>query len=120
MKFAIFIQCSPFEHQGSLSAYHFSLAALSSGHDIQQVFFYQSGVLHGLTNTTLPSDEINIIEHWQQLASQYNIPLRLCITQAETYGITAPPPAFKLSGLAEFFAESSQADRLISFKASQS
>ncbi|WP_235603164.1 sulfurtransferase complex subunit TusD [Piscirickettsia litoralis] len=103
MNFAIFIQCSPFEHQGSLSAYHFSQAAVQSGHKIQQVFFYQAGVLHGQTHVILPSDEVNIIELWQQLANQHHIPLRLCITQAEEHGITEPVQPFKLSGLAEFF-----------------
>jgi len=44
MKFAVLVNEGPYAHQASDSAYYFTQAALSQGHEVMRVFFYHDGV----------------------------------------------------------------------------
>ena len=47
MKFAILVNEGPYQHQASDTAYHFTKAALATGHEVVRVFFYHDGVNNG-------------------------------------------------------------------------
>jgi tRNA 2-thiouridine synthesizing protein D len=93
----------------------FCEAALRKGHDVDQVFFYQSGI-HNASRLLMPnSDEINIYQKWCDLHDQYDVKLNVCITAAARRGVVDKELAydtiaanlqapFQQVGLTEYFA----------------
>ncbi|MBA6224833.1 sulfurtransferase complex subunit TusD [Colwellia sp. MB02u-18] len=97
-------------------------AALDSGVSIVGVFFYQDGVLNAAKYLSIPSDEFQTLAQWQQLNSEYNVPLYLCITAAEKRGLSDElnnhessniDSAFTVSGLGELVELTSKAERVV-------
>tara|TARA_R110000737_G_scaffold277496_1_gene284213 strand:+ start:1614 stop:1991 length:378 start_codon:yes stop_codon:yes gene_type:complete len=97
-------------------------AALNKGVSVIGVFFYQDGVLNAAKNLSIPSDEFQTLTQWQQLNSQYNVPLYLCITAAEKRGLSDEltnkelsniDQAFTVSGLGELVELTSKAKRVV-------
>ncbi|MFT6690290.1 MAG: tRNA 2-thiouridine synthesizing protein D [Colwellia sp.] len=97
-------------------------AALDSGVSIIGVFFYQDGVLNAAKYLSIPSDEFQTLTQWQQLNSEYNVPLYLCITAAEKRGLSDElnnhessniDSAFTVSGLGELVELTSKAERVV-------
>lgn len=97
-------------------------AALDSGVSIMGVFFYQDGVLNAAKYLSIPSDEFQTLTQWQQLNSEYNVPLYLCITAAEKRGLSDElnnhessniDSAFTVSGLGELVELTSKAERVV-------
>lgn len=97
-------------------------AALNSGVSIIGVFFYQDGVLNAAKYLSIPSDEFQTLAQWQQLNSEYNVPLYLCITAAEKRGLSDElnnhessniDSAFTVSGLGELVELTSKAERVV-------
>jgi len=97
-------------------------AALDSGVSIIGVFFYQDGVLNAAKYLSIPSDEFQTLAQWQQLNSEYNVPLYLCITAAEKRGLSDElnnhessniDSAFTVSGLGELVELTSNAERVV-------
>lgn len=104
--------------QNTATAINIVKAAVQNDIDVIGVFFYQQGVLNAAKNLAIPNDEYQTKQHWLQLASEFNIPLHLCITAAEKRGLTdevddSIEQAFTVSGLGELVALSSQAERVI-------
>lgn len=99
----------------SLLAYHYAQAALTLGHHISQVFFYQAGVLHGQANVADPHE---VTRAWQALAQQHGFELVLCATVVEQdYQLspTALNPSYTLGGLTEFSSAAAKADKVMQF-----
>jgi tRNA 2-thiouridine synthesizing protein D len=97
-------------------------AALDSGVSVIGVFFYQDGVLNAAKYLSIPSDEFQTLAQWQQLNSEYNVPLYLCITAAEKRGLSDElnnyessniDSAFTVSGLGELVELTSKAERVV-------
>jgi tRNA 2-thiouridine synthesizing protein D len=97
-------------------------AALDSDVSIIGVFFYQDGVLNAAKYLSIPSDEFQTLAQWQQLNSEYNVPLYLCITAAEKRGLSDElnnhessniDSAFTVSGLGELVELTSKAERVV-------
>jgi tRNA 2-thiouridine synthesizing protein D len=97
-------------------------AALDSGVSIIGVFFYQDGVLNAAKYLSIPSDEFQTLAQWQQLNSEYNVPLYLCISAAEKRGLSDElnnhessniDSAFTVSGLGELVELTSKAERVV-------
>jgi tRNA 2-thiouridine synthesizing protein D len=97
-------------------------AALDSGVSVVGVFFYQDGVLNAAKYLSIPSDEFQTLARWQQLNSEYNVPLYLCITAAEKRGLSDElnnhessniDSAFTVSGLGELVELTSKAERVV-------
>ncbi|WP_157981075.1 DsrE family protein [Pseudidiomarina insulisalsae] len=103
------------EHSRSLLAYHYAQAALALGHRIRQVFFYQSGVLHG----RLQSGQVApVAADWLRLGEQHGFPLILCATVVEQdfqLSAEALHSGFALGGLTEFSMAAAQAERVLQF-----
>lgn len=128
MKFAIQINSSPHQSQSGLVAYRFINAAISQGHQIFRVFFYQDGIYHAFKYTTLPDDETNLTVLWTDLAKNHQIDLVICIAAAQRRGLLHSDEAdrqgkqdsdlaegFRISGLGQLIEASLIADRLIIF-----
>ena len=128
MKFAIQVNEGPYTHQASDSAYHFTEAALRTGHDRVRVFFYHDGVNNGTRLSVPPQDDRNISERWSALARQHDVELILCVAAAQRRGLLDEDeakragkdannmaPGFQISGLGQLIDAGIQADRLIVF-----
>ncbi|WP_286272913.1 sulfurtransferase complex subunit TusD [Thalassotalea hakodatensis] len=88
------------------------------------VFFYQSGVLNAARNIDIASDEVNIAVSWSTFAQESKIPMHLCSTAAERFGLTCylqnGQPAkdtlqdgFQPSGLGELVSLMNNADKVV-------
>lgn len=127
--FSIVVTSPPLDSQGAYSATRFIEAALSSGHSIVGVFFYQSGVLNGSYFQTVLSDELDLSQKWLALGENHNVPLQVCVTAASRRGILSKQDVnqdkdyadfnlkspFVSVGLGELVTQINQADRTIQF-----
>ncbi len=117
-KLAIIVSTPPSSPM-SITAIDFIKAALDNGISITGVFFYQDGVLHANSLTSIPNDEYQCINHWLELNSKYKIPLHICITAAEKRGMTDDDElhnineCFTVSGLGELVEINNIADRVV-------
>ena len=106
-------------------AYRFALAALNSGHLIEQVFFYHDAIHSAERNQTPNPEDLATPNDWGALASRGNFPLHVCVAAAQRRGITeeqqAEPsmsplkPGFELVGLGQYVAGMIDADRVVTF-----
>ena len=126
--FTILVTHSPFDQQASHSALKFCRAAVSSGHNVLGVFFYQAGVANGNRFQSGHSDEINLYDNWCELNQQHGIPLQVCVTAANRRGVINPQDAedkdishynltmpFESVGLGDLVSLMQQTDRTIQF-----
>ena len=118
----------PYQHQASDSAYHFTKAALETGHEVVRVFFYHDGVNNGTRLSTPPSDDRNLQSKWTALAKIHALDLVVCVAAAQRRGIVDAgerrrhgkdadnlAPGFRISGLGQLMETAIQADRLMVF-----
>ena len=128
MKLSVLINEGPYTHQASDSAYQFTKAALSKGHQIFRVFFYNDGVNNGTRLTVPPQDDRNLSELWSALASEHKVDLVVCVAAAQRRGILDKDEAkrhgkdadniaegFRISGLGQLIEAAIQSDRLVTF-----
>ena len=106
----------------TVTAINIVQAAINRNITVVGVFFYQDGVLNAAKHLSIPSDEYQTLSHWQQLNSEHNVPLYLCITAAEKRGLTDElgnnensniDKAFTVSGLGELVELTSKAERVV-------
>ena len=71
MLLAIVVTAAPEQSQGAWSAYRFTCAALSAGHQIYRIFFYHEGIWNGAMSKRPPQDEASLPQLWRELASQH-------------------------------------------------
>lgn len=117
MHYVLAIKSPVYGGQGAYLAYQFANALLAKQHQISQIFFFQNGVSNGNCLVDPASDELNLVQAWQQFSQQYNVPLHLCIAASQRRGISAENLAegFVLAGLGEFSKAVLEADRVMSF-----
>ncbi len=128
MRLAILVNAPAYGNQGSASAYRFVEAAISQGHEITGVFFYQQGVANANGLTCPASDENNLVSLWTELAKQHSISLDVCISAALRRGVVDQASAqdqaltshnlvapFAMTGLGQLAEITAQADRLVQF-----
>jgi len=128
IKFSLLVCGAPYGTQSASSAYQFAAAAISAGHQIVGVFFYQEGVLNASQLVSPASDEINLPKLWAALASESQFPLEVCVSAALRRGIVSQQEAdqlalaqfnlqapFVLSGLGQLAELSANCDRLVQF-----
>ena len=128
MNFAILVNSPPFAKQGSYSAYEFCKAALSKGHPVKKIFFYQDGIYNANSLICMPQDEIDVSQLWQDLAQKHSIELIICVAAAQRRGVIDATEAknydktstnlakhFRVAGLGELIEASTTYDRFITF-----
>ena len=128
MKLSLLVLASPYAGAGADSAWHYANAALSLGHQLHRVFFFDEGALNGALLSAPPQDELNYTERWAALQQRCDCELVLCIasalkrgmldhTEAQRYEKQLPSvhPAFSLGGLGLLVDASANSDRLLTF-----
>ncbi len=126
MNYVIAVKSPVFGSQGSGLAYQFVKKLLAQQHSVTQIFFFQEGVNNANCLVNPASDEINLVEKWQNLAKSHRLSLHLCVSAAQRRGVvdqsTTPiadktnlAEGFVLAGLGEFSQAMFNADRLITF-----
>jgi tRNA 2-thiouridine synthesizing protein D len=105
VKFAIQVNASPYQYQASDSAWNFAMSALSSGHEIYRVFFYNDGIYNACRDARPPGDERNIVERWTKLNAVHNIDLVVCVSSAQRRGLLETSVAEKVDGYQHALAD---------------
>ncbi|NQZ09471.1 MAG: sulfurtransferase complex subunit TusD [Algicola sp.] len=131
--FLILVHSSNYACQSSRSALKYAESVVNNGHDLKAIFFYQEGVCHANTLSSIPTDELDTTTGFKQLNADHNIPLLLCVTAADKRGIIDDQqaleqaqelkqahgnvdPAFTIAGLGEMATIAAVTDRLVQFK----
>ena len=127
-KFIILVNAGIDQQNACVNAYQFTKTALINGHQIINVFFYQNGVTQSNQLLSPASDEFNLNDAWQDLASEYGISLTNCVSAALRRGILSAEDAkdqqnqqwnceapFNMGGLGELITGIETADRLVRF-----
>lgn len=128
--FTIVVRAAPYSSQASLSAYRFCRALLESGHSIERLFFYESGVLNACLNIVPPQDALHLPQAWQQLIHTNGIDAVVCVASALKHGVVDAQeaaryglpvanllPGFVIGGLGQLVDASVKADRVLNFAA---
>ena len=128
MKYAVQINSSPYHSNAGYNAYQFIKMALSMGHQVFRVFFYQEGIYHALQYSSPPDDERQLTILWNELAIEYQIDLVVCISAAQRRGLLHIDdairqqkntddlaPGFRTSGLGQLVEATLKAERFIVF-----
>lgn len=115
-KFLIFVTRSPFDSLNGQTALSFCKAAIESGHEIEQVFFYQQGVQHANVDIQPAAGEKNLLAQWLAFAEQTKTSLNVCVTASIKRGVLSDKDAatvqlhcnvhtaFRPVGMAEYFS----------------
>ncbi len=127
MKFAVQVNSSPYNGQGTRTAYQFALAAIDQGHQIFRVFFYFDGIYNAIGHAVVPDDESDFVTLWGNLARDHNVDLVVCVSAAQRRGLleadiairqglkTSLAAGFRISGLGQWVEAGIEADRLLVF-----
>jgi tRNA 2-thiouridine synthesizing protein D len=128
MKFTLVITGAPYATQAPLSAWRFAKAALENGHQVYRVFLHGDGVLCATRLAAPAQDEQDIHSLWQELATQHQLDIVVCIASALKRGILNAEesirynkehynlaPAMELSGLGQLIDAIHHSDRVITF-----
>mgnify|MGYP000103138449 FL=1 len=126
--FTLLVTSAPYSSQSAYSAYRFAMAAVKQHHNINGVFFYQSGTLNGSALQQLSSDEFDLHNAWKQLANEHSVPLMVCVSAATKRGITNETDAleaddphhslateFQSVGLGDLAQLLTNSDRMVQF-----
>lgn len=126
--FTLLLTQAPLSNSSHYLALDFAKAALTQGHSISNVFFYQDAVYVGLSGQTPIQGQQPLSHAWQALAEEHQIDLQVCIatatrrglvdtTEQQRYNLEHPTLAsgFVLVGLGEMAQSCQEADRVIQF-----
>lgn len=129
MRFNLLISGGLYSSQAAYSALNFAKAALKSGHQISQVFFYQDGVSLASRIAIPLADEFDAPVAWADLAQQHSLELIVCVSAGERRGVISEEqatefakdaanlhPSFTVAGLGVLHSASLESDRTVSFK----
>lgn len=128
MNATLVIYSAPIASRAPFQALQFARAWLLAGHTIERVFFYADGVHTAAATAAPPRDEFNAHLAWQQLASEHQLDLVVCIAAALRRGVIDLQEAarfqrplhnlgegFRLGGLGELVEATLASDRTLSF-----
>lgn len=117
LRFALLISQSPYT-SSSRHGLQFAQAVLQRGHQLLGLFFMDAGVLNASALQRPASDEYPLLGYWQNLAINQQVPLYLCASAAERFGVDTSPALaepFQITGLGQWIELSQQADRVLRF-----
>jgi tRNA 2-thiouridine synthesizing protein D len=117
VKIGVLVNEGPYNHQAADTAYQFARAALSKGHQVQRVFFYNDGVNNASKLTEPPQDDRQIVNRWSKLAEEHGIDLVVCVAAGLRRGLVEDnlAPGFRISGLGQLVEAGIESDRLVVF-----
>lgn len=116
MKLTVLVLEGPYNHQASDSAWQLIQAALSCGHEIRGVFFYDDGVYNVNKCMDPPQNDRHIANRWSALGAQ-GVDIVVCIAAAKRRGIVDEllVPNTRISGLGQLAKMAIESDRLVVF-----
>ncbi len=130
MIISVMVTGSPVSQQSAQTALSFCQAALSAGHQIYRVFFYEDAVQLGSALNVAPQDERNLNAAWSEFVKQYELDAVICVASALKRGILNDSEAsryqkpaanlaegFDISGLGQWVDACLNSDRVVSFGA---
>ena len=129
MKINLLVSGPLYSSQSGYSALRFCEAAVTAGHTISQVFFYQDGVTQA-NRLSLPlDDEFEPVGKWLEFSTLNDVPLVVCVSAGERRGVMSEEQAlenhfgtgnlplnFSVSGLGVLHEASLSSDRTVTFK----
>jgi tRNA 2-thiouridine synthesizing protein D len=130
MIISVMVTGSPVSQQSAQTALSFCQAALTAGHQIYRVFFYEDAVQLGSALNVAPQDERNLNAAWSEFVKQYQLDAVICVASALKRGILDDSEAsryqkpaanlaegFDISGLGQWVDACLNSDRVVSFGA---
>ncbi|NMH61058.1 sulfurtransferase complex subunit TusD [Alteromonas ponticola] len=129
LTYSMLITSAPYDGDRIRNAQQFAHALVDNPEaNLLNIFFYQRGVLNANCLGIPPSGRFNVYKGWCEIATRGVISLQVCITAAGKRGIisqqeqdendlpghTLQAP-FQQTGLADFFTQLHDADRLVQF-----
>jgi tRNA 2-thiouridine synthesizing protein D len=130
MIISVMMTGSPVSQQSAQTALSFCQAALSAGHQIYRIFFYEDAVQLGSALNVAPQDERNLNAAWSEFVKQYELDAVICVASALKRGILNDSEAsryqkpaanlaegFDISGLGQWVDACLNSDRVVSFGA---
>lgn len=128
MKLTVVVYSAPYSSQAAWSAYQFTRAALTAGHEIYRLFFYADGVHNTNSLSIPPQDEFDLVKAWQSLIAEHHIDAISCVSSALKRGVVDVQEAARyertcnnlisevtLSGLGQLVDATLVSDRVVSF-----
>ncbi|MDP2378911.1 MAG: sulfurtransferase complex subunit TusD [Pseudohongiella sp.] len=130
MIISVMVTGSPVSQQSAQTALSFCQAALSAGHQIYRIFFYEDAVQLGSALNVAPQDERNLNAAWSEFIKQNQLDAVICVASALKRGILNNSEAsryqkpaanlaegFDISGLGQWVDACMNSDRVVSFGA---
>ncbi|GAB5415839.1 MAG: sulfurtransferase complex subunit TusD [Congregibacter sp.] len=118
MRYTLFVLSPPETGNSNRQALRFAEAAVAAGHQIACTFFFDAGVLTGLSGAEAPQDEDDLRNAWESFANSHQVPMHLCVASAARFGLQSGDrrlSSFELAGLGELVEAGQHADRVLSF-----
>lgn len=128
LRYCLLVTGPAYGTQQASAAYQFALALITSGHQLDSVFFYREGVLNGNLLSAPASDEFDLVRSWQRMAADHQVALNVCVAAAlrrgvideteahnQGHGQTNLQPGFHLTGLGSLAEASLTCDRMVQF-----
>ena len=128
INYSLLITSAPYQGQHAQRAIEFARTAISSGHMVENVFFYSEGVHHANHYMQEVGDEFFPLNAWKALSEECNVTLLVCITAAVKRGVIGHQealdtgasgvnliPPFQQAGLGEFFTALHNCEKVIQF-----
>lgn len=128
LQFSLIVNGTVYGTQAARQAYQFAQAVIARGHQLNQVFFYQEGVLNASALNWAANDEFQLTQAWQELAREHQIALDVCVSAAMRRGIMSKEEAqqqhfpqynlaepFELTGLGQLAQALLTQDRVVQF-----
>lgn len=121
MKFTIVVHAPPCSGDPARTAFQFAESVLAQGHEVYRLFFFNDGVLNGLS---VPDQPQALSAQWQRLITEHGIDAVLCVTSAQKRGLVAQPgreqtlplaEGFTIGGLGQLVDGAVHGQRLITF-----
>lgn len=111
-----------------INALNFCRETLAQGNSIDQIFFYQAGVIQANGLLIEGNNSDNFHQQWKDLSEKHALPLLVCVgaatkrgiidkEQAEQSGLSQYTlfPPFQQVGLGEFFTLLHNSNQLVQF-----
>ena len=128
MNFCITVRSAP-QNSSHILALKICESLIRLGNTIDQVFFYEDGVLAASCFNLPDQDDIQITSRWKALSISANIPLYVCVAAALKRGVVDQAEAesnqlqsanlsdrFEITGLGQWVTTLGEDTKLLTFK----
>ena len=86
MIFSVIVRAAP-DNVGHLLALNTCEELIRQGHQLEQIFFYESAVVAASALLLPEQDELSVTRRWQALSTASEVPLFVCVAAALKRGV---------------------------------